>query len=109
MVIIDEINGEIARLEAQTQTYQTIDKLAALYIVRDHNTIPTDCAKSAQSIAAPVEPVDTHIQYTSDTEFSRAINGRQPGDIWPIMDELMSTIEALVPRLYNGVMRRLQE
>lgn len=92
----------------------TCIKLAAFYTIRNEmfgKTEQLERADYAQSYsyAESPEPVDTHIDYTSDTEFSRAINGRQPGDIWPIMDELMSTIEVLVPRLYNGVMRRLQE
>ena len=55
---------------------------------------------------APVDTADT-IHFDSGTDFSRAIDGRDPEDIWPIMDELMSTIQVLMPRLYDGVMRKL--
>ena len=48
------------------------------------------------------------IDYDSGTEFARAINGRNPEEIWPVIDELMTTVQALMPRLYDGVMRKLQ-
>lgn len=49
------------------------------------------------------------IDYSSDTEFSQIINGKDPSTVWPVIDELMSTVQALMPRLYNGVIQRLQE
>ena len=58
---------------------------------------------------AAQNPVDNLIDYQSDTDFSRVIDGREANEIWPIMDELMSTLQALVPRLYDGVMRKLQK
>lgn len=64
----------------------------------------------AYSFAAePAESVEKTIDYFSDTDFAQAIDGRQASDIWPIMDELMSTLQVLQPRLYDGVMRRLQK
>ena len=39
MINIEEVNGEIARLENQPTTMVTVEKLAALYTVRDHLTI----------------------------------------------------------------------
>ena len=57
--------------------------------------------------AAPAETIETTISYYSDTDFSHAIDGKPAKDVWPLMDELMSTIQVLLPRLYDGVMRRL--
>ena len=48
------------------------------------------------------------IEYRSDTEFSQIITGKDPATVWPIIDELMSTVQVLMPRLYDGVMQRLQ-
>ena len=55
-----------------------------------------------------MEPIETSIKYNSDTEFSWAISGKDPDDVWPIMDELMSVLQVTQPRLYDGVMRKLQ-
>lgn len=85
----------------------TCIKLAAFYTIRNELFGKTELPVPSYSFS-PAEPVDTHIHYTSDTDFSRAIDGRNPDDIWPIMDELMSTVGVLMPRLYDGVMRKLQ-
>jgi hypothetical protein len=58
--------------------------------------------------AEPSEQVETTIDYFSDTEFSKAIDGRSAADIWPIMDELMSVLQATNTRLYNGVIRKIE-
>lgn len=47
------------------------------------------------------------IEYNSETEFAQAIRGRSYDEILPIIDELMTTLEAVYPRLYDSVMRRL--
>jgi hypothetical protein len=51
--------------------------------------------------------VDTPIEYESDTEFSRAIRGMDNNRVMSVMDELMTTLEAIHPRLYDSVMREL--
>lgn len=54
-------------------------------------------------------PAETpSIDYDSGTEFSERIRGREPSEVWPVMDELMTTIQITVPRLYTSVMNRLQ-
>ena len=94
----------------------TCIKLAAYYTIKHElfgkpEQLPTPEVSPAVGYSyadAPAEPVETTIDYYSDTDFSRAIDGRPSADIWPVMDELMSTLQVLQPRLYDGVMRRLQ-
>lgn len=40
--------------------------------------------------------------------FVRAVNGRNPADILPWVDELMGTLQLIHPRLYDAAMRKLQ-
>ena len=54
-------------------------------------------------------PNNSYVQYTSDTEFSKVIDGRDQNKIWPIMDELMTVLQATNYRLYNGVMEKLNK
>ena len=86
--------------------------MAACYILQDHlfpsKNAPLFDSVSAHSYAAPPEQIETTIDYYSDTDFSQAIDGRQAADIWPIMDELMSVLQATNPRLYAGVMRKIE-
>lgn len=91
----------------------TCIKLAAFLIIQEHlygkppesDTAP---ALPAYSYAAPPEQIETTINYYSDTEFSQVIDGRQASEIWPIMDELMTVLQATNPRLYAGVMRKIE-
>ena len=89
----------------------TCIKLAAFYIIQEHlYGKPSESeTASAYSYAAPPEQVETTIDYYSDTEFSQAIDGKKATDVWPIMDELMSVLQATNPRLYAGVMRKIED
>lgn len=71
---------------------------------------PEERAENAYSFAAgPPEPVEPIVDYISDTAFSQAVDGRKAAEIWPIMDELMTTVQIMLPRLYDSVMRKLGE
>ena len=52
-------------------------------------------------------PVRNTIEMNSDSEFARAVDGREIDEILPIIDELMDTLRILQPRLYDAVMMRL--
>lgn len=54
------------------------------------------------------EPVG-EITYKSDTEFSQGIQGMAANEIIEIMDELMTALQVVNPRLYASVMRRVAE
>lgn len=47
------------------------------------------------------------IEYNSDTEFAQLISGKEPDEVFAVMDELMSTLQIVQPRLYDSVMRKL--
>ena len=47
--------------------------------------------------------------YDSGTEFSDLIQGKDIDEVLPLMDELMTTVQVLHPRLYNSVIRKLKE
>ena len=104
MVSLDIINGEIADLESKTPTYATMERLAWLYIVRDHNTITS----SPSPVVISAETAENMITYDSGTEFSKAINGRKASDVLPLLDEAMTLIQACFPQLYNAIMKKLE-
>jgi hypothetical protein len=85
----------------------TCIKLAAYYTIlrelypneqRDAPVLP------AQSFAAEPEVVN----FDGDSEFARLIRGQSVSYIMPIIDELMDAVRITQPRLYDGVMRRLE-
>lgn len=49
------------------------------------------------------------IQFESDTEFANLVNGRDQQEIMRIVDELITTLEVVQPRLYASVMRRIRD
>ena len=93
MINIEEINGEIARLEAQPTTMVTIEKLASLYVVRDHLTI-----------SAPVTGSEIP---EGESEYYCACAGKSVCDVMEVMDELMSALMIIQPRLYSAVLQKL--
>jgi hypothetical protein len=85
----------------------TCIKLAAYLTIYDH-LYPKKAELTAavpQTIFQTVDE-DTIGDY-GDSDFCRAINGRKAAEIWPVMNELMETIQIINPRLYDGVMRQL--
>ena len=101
MITIEQINGEIAVLEDEKPTHVVMGKLANLYTVRDHMGI------GEPEIVTPV--VSERVVYDGSGEFAMAIRGKDVNAVLPVIDELMSTIEVLNPRLYQSVLRKLEE
>lgn len=95
MISIDELNKTILDLETNRDTtYATCERLAWLYIVRDHQVQKK--SKEPLSIAG-------------ESEFMAAVNGK-PGDaVWKIMDELMDAVKMLHPRMYESVLKKLND
>ena len=53
---------------------------------------------AAEALTAPLD---------SNSEFFQAISWRKSADIWAVMGELMDTLQAINPRLYNSVLRKI--
>lgn len=98
----NELIDAIEDLEAAPTTFQNIQKLATFYSIYDH--------LYGYSNAAPVEPVrQTIIDYYGDSEFLQEIEGKNADDVFPVLDELLETVKALQPRLYNATIQRLKD
>lgn len=76
--------------------------LASYYTILDH--IDQDKEKPHYSFEpAPAEESN----YQSDTEFFQAVQGKDINNVLEIIDELMSTLQVVYPRLYEGVMVKI--
>lgn len=113
MIRLADVEQAIIECYAQRNPdASTCRTLAALYTIRDHmsgtdsrqDEKPEDQGYSFDSGAT----VEKTIEYYSDTDFARAIEGRNSNEIWPIIDELMTVLQATNTRLYNGVMRKIE-
>lgn len=102
-----EIRQWIARLECEDSSWANYARLAVLYAIQDH-----DAAGSTARAAAPVaayseEPAPQRLRRYGDSDFLRAVDGKDPERVWPIMDELMDSLRVVNERVYNSVMGKL--
>ena len=53
-------------------------------------------------------PMVNNVDYTSETEFGEAIHGKDQQDMWATMDELMTALRVVNPRLYTSAMDKIR-
>lgn len=103
MITKRELDGAIQECENAPVSYQTCEKLATFYTIRDHAFKEQHEPEIEHSYDAP-KNIGDH----GKSEFLQTIKGRPEGEIFAVMDELMQTILITNPRLYQGVMRRIK-
>lgn len=102
MIREEDLMEAIAECQGQRNpNATTCMKLASYYTILDHIK-PAEPIPQYSFASAPEEAA-----YDSGTEFSDRIQGMDINDVLAVMDELMTTLNALNPRLYDGVMSRL--
>lgn len=88
----------------------TAIKLAAFYTILDHledNEQPAQSAVDSVPLYSYSANGAENVMIDSNSEFAQAINGRLQSEVWPVIDELMTTLKVMNGRLYSGVMRKL--
>lgn len=106
MISIAEIDKAIAEHERGDATYSNCERLAWLYIVRDH--LAED--RGAHREESPKENhSQTHIEANEISDFLKAVKGKDERKIFTIMDELMQTIHVIQPRVYDAVMLKIKD
>lgn len=85
----------------------TCIKLAAYLTILDH--LQTEAREMPPEPQTYSYAANNGIDLDSGTEFAQAVSGLDPSEILPVVDELMTTLQAVNPRLYAGVMRRIKE
>lgn len=119
MITERDLHEAIAECQGQRNpNANTCIKLAAYYTILDHmqrENASDDAYQNAHSYAAFPEQsysgIDDRysdlVEYDGDSDFAKAINGKDSQEMWALMDELMEAVQVINPKLYNGVMRRL--
>lgn len=80
----------------------TCIKLAAFYTILEH------LHKSDEKVAYSHSEPPQRAVYESDSDFSRAIRGLNPDEVYEIVDELMDTVQVLIPKLYYATIEKLK-
>lgn len=108
MITEDKLYEAIAECQGQRNpNANTCLKLASYYTILEHLKGEKQMPMPIYSYATAQEPKESFIDYISDTDFGKAVNGKSTEEVMKTMDELMSTLQAMIPRLYEGVMTRL--
>ena len=111
MITEQDLKEAIAECQGQRNpNASTCIKLASFYTILDH--INMDKQTGNDYVKTGNDYVESYsfsppLQYDSGTEFSDRIRNMDIIDVLAVMDELMTTLSIVNPRLYDGVMRKL--
>lgn len=108
MIRMEDLQEAIAECEGtRNPNASTCIKLASFYTIMDRMKGKEEKPEGLPmySYAAPPET----ITYTSETKFGSAVYGKDPAEVFEIMDELMTALQVMMPRLYDGVLRKIQK
>lgn len=112
MITEKNLQEAIAECEGQRNpSASTCIKLAAFYTIKQHMFgVPGAYSFASGPLPTAEKSVEDpgRIKYESDTEFAKEVYGMKIDVFMSIMDELMSTLEMVHPRLYAGVMRKVK-
>lgn len=78
----------------------TCIKLASYLTILEH-------MKDEAPMYSYASPAENVINYTSGTEFSETINGKNINKVLEVIDEMMSALQVINPRLYDAVLYKL--
>lgn len=108
-----ELLDAVEDLKHDQHTYQKMQKLAAVYTVLDH-MYPDGQPDASYGVGygysrdhTPAQQDAGQVGLYGDSEFLRAIAGRDTQEMWRLMDEVMTVLAMSNKRLYNHVMDRL--
>ena len=105
MITEKELLEAIAECQGQRNpNSSTCMKLASFYTILDHMKEPDAKKEETPTYSFALPPQN---EYDSGTEFSDQIRNMDIYDVLAVMDELMTTLSVVNPRLYAGVMRKL--
>ncbi len=104
---LKEIEWAIHELEQEESSFPVYAKLANLYTVRNEMMgISTAQPQISAYSEAGISASETLKQY-GDSDFLRAVSGKDPAAAWSVMDELMETLQVVNPRAYDSVLRKI--
>ena len=110
MITEQDLQAAIAECQGQRNpNASTCIKLAAFYTIRNELFKDREEVPIYSRSGPPAEQTEKYIDYDSGSEFSQVINGMPSWDAWAVIDELMDTLQAINPRLYAGVIQKLEE
>lgn len=112
MVDVREIDGVIAEIENSELTMTRVKNLAALYVVKNQQLADASHSPQKAELQEPVRYYEAAEPSTraaaSGSDFLRVMSNVDLTDALNVLDELMSALYVANPKVYNGVMRKLE-
>lgn len=117
MITEQDLQAAIAECQGERNpNANTCIKLAAFYTIQHElfgkneqlEPVPKRNELPEYSYATPPDQKPYEISLDSDTEFARVIEGRDPEEIMPLMDEAMSLLQVVYPKCYDAIMNKLR-
>lgn len=99
----NELLDAIDELEMSPATYQNAEKLATFYTLYDHLYVKKEPMNRIESVR------EVTIDKYGDSDFLKAITDRNSQDVWMVMDELMSMLQVMQPKLYQATIDKIKE
>ena len=100
MITRADLDNAIAECQGRRKPDSaTCIKLAAFYTIKQ----AMFGEEQGYSFAPAPENI---VEINSGSEFANIVNGRKQNDVWPVIDELMTTLQIIQPRLYETVMSK---
>lgn len=97
-----ELDDAINTLSDGRHSIQNVERLAAVYTVRDHMFSQPDIERG-YSMQSETNKVGLYGQ----SDFLIRVSKMDAAEAWELMDELMETLKVINPRLYNGIMQKI--
>lgn len=113
MITEQDLTAAIAECQGKRNPdASTCIKLAAFYTIKEHlfpseRVGNTDMLPSYSYAPAPDQSQDERVVIDSGTEFAEVVDGRKQSEVWPVIDELMTALKTIQPRLYEAVLAKL--
>ena len=107
MITENDLLEAIAECQGQRNpNANTCIKLAAYYTILDHIT---GKAENVAPVEVPSYSYAAAPTYKSDSDFYKLASDLDYDSVMRVIDELMTTLSAVQPRLYDAVMRKLEQ
>jgi hypothetical protein len=100
MITREDLLLEIKQCQRDPVTVPSIEKLACMYIVYDH---------LYGDVAAEETSPERIVDIDGESDFARRVKGRKSADVWKVMDELMEVLRVTNERLYDQVLRKIEQ
>jgi hypothetical protein len=111
LITLEDLDAAIAECQGERNpNANTCIKLAAYYTIRDNMAQKTEPSDFGASYApAPViDAAERYIDYHTDTELSKLIDGKESYPVWEVMDELMQTLRLVFPQMYSSTVQKIK-